>query len=88
MVLVDRSRVATALFSCITIVAVESSPATAMYSGSRSCATVAPGPNILTPLASRVVICELKDVNPTCVAVRLVVSDTSITVTEPTGSTT
>ena len=43
------SRIATALFSCNVIRAVKPSGATAMYSGSKSWATVEPGPVILTP---------------------------------------
>ena len=51
MVALAISRIAIALFSCKVIVAVKPSGDTAMYSGSKSWATVEPGPVILTPAA-------------------------------------
>ena len=84
------SRIATALFSCKVMKAVLLSGETAIYSGSKSLATVALSPKILTPLFIKSCFLLLKLVKEAVVTLLLsklvIFPETSIILIEPSGS--
>ena len=81
------STLARALFSCSTTQAVAPSASSAMYSGSRSWAVLAPGPKIRTPWSRSSPSWPLKAVKSAVAATGFCGSLMSTTLTEPSGST-
>ncbi|MDO6802351.1 hypothetical protein Q4595_07800 [Wenyingzhuangia sp. 1_MG-2023] len=79
MVLLSKSTIAIPLFSCKLMKAVLESSETAMYSGSTSCSSVAPGPKTLKSFPGFV-----NPVKSTCVTTPVAISTIVI---EPSGST-